>query len=52
MIKNVLLGITIAALLSFFALALMGSTVSAWYVVVWIVPSLIDQIASRMFDMT
>jgi uncharacterized membrane protein YgaE (UPF0421/DUF939 family) len=52
MIKNVFLGLTIAALLSFVALALMGSTVSAWYVVAWIVPTLFDQIASRAYDMT
>ena len=52
MLNDILLGVTIAALLSFTFLAFMGTTVSAWYVVIWIVPQLVDQITKRMFDMT
>jgi hypothetical protein len=33
-------------------LAIMGTTVSAWYVVIWIVPQLLDQVTKRMCDMT
>jgi hypothetical protein len=46
--NNIMLGLTGAALLCFVILAFMGTTVSAWYVVLWILPSLIDQI--RMFN--
>jgi hypothetical protein len=48
-IRNVMLGLTIFALIGFFGLAIMGSTVSAWYVVFWIIPTLIDQFASRAY---
>lgn len=50
--NNVMLGLTVAALLCFVALAFMGTTVSAWYVVIWILPQLLDQIMNRMYDMT
>lgn len=52
MFRDVMLGLTVATLLVFFILALMGATVSAWWVVLWIIPALIDQVATRMFDMT
>jgi len=52
MLNDILLGVTIAALVCFVILAFMGTAVSAWYVVLWIVPQLIDQITKRMFDMT
>lgn len=42
-----MLGSTIAALVCFVILAFMGATVSAWYVVVWIVPELLNQITKR-----
>ena len=51
MIRNVVLGLTASALVLFFVLAVMGSTVYAWWVVLWIIPSLLDQIATRMLDM-
>jgi len=50
--NNILLGVTIAALVCFVILAFMGATVSAWYVVIWIVSELLNQITKRMFDMT
>ena len=52
MLDNVLLGVTIVALLSFTFLAFIGTTVSAWYVVVFIVAELITQITKRMYDMS
>ena len=52
MLNDILLGLTGAALVCFVILAFMGTTVSAWYVVIWIVPQLLDQIMSRMYDMT
>ncbi len=52
MVRNVMLGLTALAFLAFFILAVMGTTVSAWLVVFWIIPALIDQIATRMFDIT
>jgi len=52
MLNNVMLGLTIAALICFVALAFIGTTVSAWYVVVWIIPELVNQITKRMYDMT
>ena len=52
MLNNVMLGLIIAALICFVALAFIGTTVSAWYVVVWIIPELINQITKRMYDMT
>ena len=51
-LNDIMLGLTGAALVCFVILAFMGTTVSAWYVVVWIVPQLVDQITKRMFDMT
>jgi hypothetical protein len=50
MVKHVILGMTIIALFSFIILALMGTTVSAWYVVIWILPTLSEQIYSYMID--
>jgi hypothetical protein len=50
--NDVMLGLTGMALVCFVILAFMGTTVSAWYVVFWIIPVLIDQITKRMFDMT
>jgi hypothetical protein len=50
MIKNIMIGLTIAALMCFVALAFIGTTVSAWYVVVWIVPVLIEQITKRNYN--
>ena len=47
MLNDVMLGSTIAALVCFVILAFMGATVSAWYVVVWIVPELLNQITKR-----
>jgi len=52
MLNNVMLGVTIAALVCFVILAFMGGTVSAWYVVVWIISELFNQITKRMYDMT
>jgi len=52
LLNDIMLGLTGAALVCFVILAFMGTTVSAWYVVLWIVPQLIDQITKRMFDMT
>lgn len=52
MLNDVMLCVTIAALLCFVILAFMGTTVSAWYVVVWIIPELFNQITKRMYDMT
>jgi hypothetical protein len=48
--NNIMLGLTGAALLCFVILAFMGTTVSAWYVVLWILPSLVDQINERIFN--
>jgi len=48
MFNNVMLGVTIAALACFVILAFMGTTVSAWYVVPWILCEVIDQITARM----
>ena len=45
-----MIGLTIAALMCFVALAFIGTTVSAWYVVVWIVPVLIEQITKRNYN--
>ena len=50
MIKNIMIGLTLAALMCFVALAFIGTTVSAWYVVVWIVPVLIEQITKRNYN--
>lgn len=52
MLDNVLLGVTIALLVCFVILAFTGATVSAWYVVVWIVPELFNQITKRTYDMS
>jgi len=52
MLDNLLLGVTIVALLCFVTLAFMGTTVSAWYVVIFIVPELFNQVMKRMYDMT
>ena len=52
MLNNVMLGVTITALVCFVILAFMGATVSAWYVVPWIVAEVINQITKRMYDMT
>lgn len=52
MIDNIMLGLTVAALVCFVVLAFMGTTVSAWWVVFWIVPVLIDLVTKRLYDMT
>lgn len=52
MYKNVVLGMTLFCLAVFFVLALTGGTVSAWWVVLWIIPTLLDQLASRLYEMT
>jgi hypothetical protein len=50
MIENIMIGLTIATLICFVVLAFVGTTVSAWYVVVWILPVLVDQINKRNYD--
>ena len=52
MIDNILLGLTVASLICVIILALMGTTVSAWWVVFWIVPVLIELVIKRLYDMT
>ena len=52
MLDNVLLGVTIALLVCFVILAFMGTTVSAWWVVMWFTSELINQITKRMYDMS
>ena len=52
MLNNVMLGLTIALLVCFVILAFMGTTVSAWWVVMWFISELFNQIIKRMYDMT
>jgi len=45
--NNIMLGATIVALVCYVFLAFMGTTISAWHAIIWIIgiiPSLIDQI--------
>jgi hypothetical protein len=52
MLNNIMLGLSIVALVFFVILACMGTTVSAWYVVAFILPEVIHRITMRMYDMT
>jgi hypothetical protein len=47
-----MLGLISVSLLFFLTLAFMGTTVSAWYVVIFIVPTFIEAILKRLYDMT
>ena len=52
MYQNIMLGMISVSLLFFLSLAFVGATVSAWYVVIFIVPTFIEAILKRMYDMT